>query len=291
MSDTTNRSNQLEEIERHQREQEAQQQPDESNVFSKPIIESLQPRDGKPVPPLLTQEELDEDQPRVNWTAVICTAIVALTAAIILLVARPWQKEEVAQQPAADQQTEAVDKEAADRTAEQARQAQEQARQAEEQARMAEEQRKAEAAEAERKAAEAARKAAEEEARKNAPVTVVKDETAKLDEAKRVKSTLPVESVTTTGTQNSYNGVRLVNISKRQLSRDEVAQMSRREMSLARNAVYARHGYQFKNAELKEFFEAQRWFKGKTADINTITLSETEVYNINLIKELENKGQ
>lgn len=282
MSDTTNHSNQLEEIDRQQREQEALQQPAESNAFSKPIIEALQPHDGKPVPPLLTQEELDEDQPRVNWTAVICTAIVALTAAIILLVARPWQKEEVADLPAAEQ-TETTAKEAGDKEAKQAQQEAQAAAEARQRAEA--EQRAA----AEAKAAEEARKAAEAEAAKSAPVTVAKDETAKLDEAKKVKSTLPVESVTTTGTQNSYNGVRLVNISKRRLTRDEAAQMSQREMSLARNAVYARHGYQFKNAELKEFFEAQRWFKAKTADINTITLSETEVANINLIKELENK--
>ena len=282
MSESNNRSNQLDAIDRQQREQEQMHPAEESNAFSKPIIEAMQPRDGKPVPPLLTQEELDEGQPRVNWTAVLCTIIVAVAAVVVLLVAKPWQRtDEVATATDLEEQVDThADHDAA---VEDNAQALREAQAAEEA------QREAEA----RAAAEAQAAAAEQAKQNEAPVTVTKDETQRLtdEQATKVKSTLPIEAVTTTGTQNSYNGVRLVNISKRLLTSDEVAQMSARELSLARNAAYARHGYQFNNAELKEFFNAQSWFKAKTTDMNTIVLTDTEVSNIKLIKELENKNK
>ena len=82
----------LEEIDRLQRQQE-QQQPEEqqSTAFAKPMVEALDPH-RQPSTPLLEQEEIeDQEPPRVNLTAVVCTAIVAVCATIILLVAKPWK--------------------------------------------------------------------------------------------------------------------------------------------------------------------------------------------------------
>ena len=153
-------------------------------------------------------------------------------------------------------------------------------------------------AEAEKLAAEEnAKKLAEEQARKQAEELERKqaEERAKqLKEEQERKQKeeagkLPVVAVTTTGTANPYNGVRLIDASSRKLTVAEVAQMSKEELALARNAIYARHGYQFKNPELKEFFSRQSWFKSNDVKIDAIPFTQIELDNIRIIKAQEQK--
>ena len=128
-----------------------------------------------------------------------------------------------------------------------------------------------------------------EAVKKEEPVKKVEPakEEPKKEPSKAAESTLPVIKVTKTGTQNPYNNVRLIDASSRLLTKNEVAQMTKQELSLARNAIYARHGYQYNNAELSEFFGRQPWFKPTDVKMEDIPFTKIELDNIRLIKAQE----
>lgn len=233
--------------------------------FSDPVIKTLSTdeatvaSDPNNHTPLLSQEEIDDEQPpRVNMTAVVCTAIVAVCATIILLVARPWRGSGDVQVAQADI-PEAIEP-------------------------AAQEAKPVEAKPTEAKPAEA----------KPAEAKPAEDKPAEKPVAQQTTSQegLPLVPVTKTGTANPYNNVRLIDASSRKLTKAEVAQMNKAELALARNAIYARHGYAYKNAELGEFFSKQSWFKPnntlKLEDVKPL-FSEIEVANINLILAQEKK--
>jgi len=254
-------NSQLEEIDNLQRQQEADNQlRDNTEAFAKPIVEALDTTHGRTTTPLLEQEEIeDEEPPRINLTAVICTAIVAFCATVILLVAHPWSND----RNRSDAQPVLV----VENTAEKAPTPSEQ-------------------------------KAATDEAKPNQekPVpqkaTNTEAEQKKVPDSENIKpaaSTLPVVKTTKTGTGNIYNNIRLIDASSRPLSKSEVEQMTKEELALARNAIYARHGYKFNNPDLKEFFAKQSWFKPSDVKIDAIPFTDIELDNIRLIKAQETK--
>lgn len=238
--------------------------------FSDPVIKTLN-TDEKAVAsdpenhaPLLSDEEINDEQPpRINLTAVICTAIVAVCATIIICVARPWRSSEEQFAKADIPQTEVI-------AAEQSQQP----------------------AASDTKAKEAKAEPAKVAEPKPAEPKPAETKQEKQEAAKAQPAGLPIVPVTTTGTANPYNSVRLIDASSRKLTKDEVAQMNKAELALARNAVYARHGYVYKNAELGDFFSKQRWFKPnkelKLEDVKPL-FTEIEVANINLILAQERK--
>jgi len=65
--------------------------------------------------------------------------------------------------------------------------------------------------------------------------------------------------------------------------------MSCWDLSVARNEVFARRGYAFKNAELSAYFSRQSWYHPFMADISTIILSPAEDRQIDVIKTAEAK--
>ncbi len=250
----------LEEIDRLQREQENEQKENpQAEVFAKPMVEALDPHSNHPSAPLLEQEEIeDQEPPRINLTAVVCTAIVAVCATIILLVAKPWKDSDNTEFAA---NTTVVDEQSLQET-------------------VAEQQQpKAEPAKAEQP------KTAEQQK----PAEQPKAQPAKDEVVKPQASSLPVVKVTKTGTGNIYNDIRLIDASSRLLTKSEVEQMSKEELALARNAIYARHGYQFNNPDLKEFFAKQSWFKPSDVKIDEIPFTSIELANIKLIKSQEQK--
>lgn len=238
--------------------------------FSDPVIKTLN-TDEKAVAsdpenhaPLLSDEEINDEQPpRINLTAVICTAIVAVCATIIICVARPWRSSEEQFAKADIPQTEVI-------AAEQSQQP----------------------AASDTKAKETKSEPAKVAEPKPAEPKPAETKQEEQKAAKAQPAGLPIVPVTTTGTANPYNSVRLIDASSRKLTKDEVAQMNKAELALARNAVYARHGYVYKNAELGDFFSKQRWFKPnkelKLEDVKPL-FTEIEVANINLILAQERK--
>ena len=80
--------------------------------------------------------------------------------------------------------------------------------------------------------------------------------------------------------------------STRKIEKSEIQNLSLDELSKAYNEIFARHGHDFKNAELKAYFNGLSWYEpitNKTVSLNE--LSEIERYNLDIIKSVisENK--
>jgi hypothetical protein len=68
----------------------------------------------------------------------------------------------------------------------------------------------------------------------------------------------------------------------------EISQMTVENLRLLRNEIFARHGYIFKSQELTDYFSKFDWYQPNlTSDQVDKKLSETDRYNISLIKSLE----
>lgn len=64
--------------------------------------------------------------------------------------------------------------------------------------------------------------------------------------------------------------------------------LSKFQLRLLRNEIYARHGYVFQSKELNDYFSKKSWYKPDPS-IREIKLSEIEQTNIDLIKSYENR--
>ncbi len=78
--------------------------------------------------------------------------------------------------------------------------------------------------------------------------------------------------------------------SSRALTASEVAGLSKEQLRIARNEIFARHGYIFTTPEMKSYFESKSWYHGyiekKNFDMEAM-LSQLEKDNIKLIKSYE----
>jgi len=80
--------------------------------------------------------------------------------------------------------------------------------------------------------------------------------------------------------------------SARYLADSEISSMSKDQLALARNEIFARHGYVFTNQYYKDYFSSKSWyvpnpsFKGDFSELN-----QYEVYNVQLIQKYESKYQ
>lgn len=74
---------------------------------------------------------------------------------------------------------------------------------------------------------------------------------------------------------------------ERPIAYDDIASLSPAQLRLLRNAIYAIHGYRFKSADLRGYFEKYPWYTPTTDITPTTELSTTEQANIALIKKYE----
>lgn len=84
------------------------------------------------------------------------------------------------------------------------------------------------------------------------------------------------------------NGYVLINTDKEKLSEEEIEDLELCYLMIARNEIYARHGYIFKDPQLKKYFESKDWYK-KDRSFKGSIKSTIEQHNISLIKEAESK--
>lgn len=63
----------------------------------------------------------------------------------------------------------------------------------------------------------------------------------------------------------------------------ETLYLSKSELRLARNEIFARHGYRFKSADLKQYFEKQPWYKPLYDNVDD-KLTEIEKFNIKVLQ-------
>ncbi|HEX6280134.1 MAG TPA: YARHG domain-containing protein [Pyrinomonadaceae bacterium] len=74
--------------------------------------------------------------------------------------------------------------------------------------------------------------------------------------------------------------------SQRLLKTADVENLTKGELELMRNEIFARHGYCFNRKELRQQFENEEWYVPNTVDIKDF-LTEIEKKNIALIKRYE----
>lgn len=87
--------------------------------------------------------------------------------------------------------------------------------------------------------------------------------------------------------EKSWYPGRYPQASERYLSAADVQYMSKAELELMRNEIFARHGYIFtKNDKMIKYFSSQSWYNPLYYDVNNM-LSKIEKENIALIKIYE----
>lgn len=108
-----------------------------------------------------------------------------------------------------------------------------------------------------------------------------------------LKPILKTNTKNTSDAKNETKEYILPNSSKRELTTKELEKLTKEELKLARNEIYARHGRMFKSEELQEYFNAKSWYKGtiKPGDFKEDVLSEIEKRNVDLIIEAEKKAE
>jgi YARHG domain len=74
--------------------------------------------------------------------------------------------------------------------------------------------------------------------------------------------------------------------SERELTEKDVENRDKYELGIMRNEMYARHGYCFKNKEMRKYFDEQAWYMPMNVDIRT-ELSPAETKNEELLKRYE----
>jgi len=77
---------------------------------------------------------------------------------------------------------------------------------------------------------------------------------------------------------------------RKYLTHADIMHLSYSELRLARNEIYARHGYIFTSADLKSYFNNKSWYKGRIKAVNfkESSLNVYERRNVELIKRVEN---
>lgn len=84
----------------------------------------------------------------------------------------------------------------------------------------------------------------------------------------------------------SAPGNEFLYLSQRLLTEQDLAGWSKQDMRTVRNAIYARHGYKFKSADLREYFSRFSWYKPLYDDVDS-QLNSIEKKNIAFIKAHE----
>lgn len=82
--------------------------------------------------------------------------------------------------------------------------------------------------------------------------------------------------------------------SSRQLTNEDIEDFSDEELKIARNEIYARHGYIFNDADLNTYFNSKSWYAGTTnrTDFDSGIFNKYELANIEfLLKEEEKQSR
>jgi hypothetical protein len=80
------------------------------------------------------------------------------------------------------------------------------------------------------------------------------------------------------------------NASKELLSKTQVSNFKKADLFVMRNAIYARHGYSFKNQQLRAYFDVQPWYIPVSIDVKA-EFTEIEKKNIELLLRYEKNAK
>lgn len=89
-----------------------------------------------------------------------------------------------------------------------------------------------------------------------------------------------------TNTYSSYE----INASERLLTKKDLENLSKGDLYIIRNAIYARHGYSFKKRQLRTLFDKENWYMPVHVDIKK-DLTDLEKKNIQLLLTYEKHAE
>lgn len=77
----------------------------------------------------------------------------------------------------------------------------------------------------------------------------------------------------------------------RYLDNEDIAHLSKEELRLARNEIYARHGRKFDDVSLQEYFNSKDWYSGtiSPSDFTENMLNDYEIQNAYMISDYESE--
>ena len=106
-----------------------------------------------------------------------------------------------------------------------------------------------------------------------------------------VPSEAPTATPTPTPTPTPEPEYLLPVSSSRYLTEADLSSLTHRELCLARNEIFARHGRMFDTQEIREYFESKAWYHGtiQPSQFRESVLSDIERANINYMIDYENK--
>lgn len=73
---------------------------------------------------------------------------------------------------------------------------------------------------------------------------------------------------------------------QREVTANDIGYMTKEDLRIMRNWIYARHGYIFKSRDLKEYFSQYSWYSPRYSDVSS-QLSKIEKRNVEFIKRHE----
>jgi hypothetical protein len=80
------------------------------------------------------------------------------------------------------------------------------------------------------------------------------------------------------------------NSSKKELKKEDVENLKQADIFILRNSIYARHGYAFRNKQLRRFFSYQEWYIPLHTQIG-YALTDLEIKNIDLLLRYEEHAE
>ncbi|TCD31211.1 TcaA 3rd/4th domain-containing protein [Bacillus wiedmannii] len=86
-------------------------------------------------------------------------------------------------------------------------------------------------------------------------------------------------------TRYVYNGFIFPDSDSRKLTSTDLAYLSKEQLKIARNEIYARHGHMFQTKDMQAYFSKQSWYRENPYFSGTLT--NIESYNVELIKARE----
>lgn len=112
-----------------------------------------------------------------------------------------------------------------------------------------------------------------------------------LNALENVQTTVPpVSSESSSQPESSQDFYILPESSQRALTYQDIAGLTPRELMLARNEIFARHGRIFNDPDIRTYFESQSWYHGviEPESFTEDLLSQVEKENIAFIQQYEN---
>ncbi|BAR85619.1 IG hypothetical 16680 [Bacillus thuringiensis serovar tolworthi] len=102
---------------------------------------------------------------------------------------------------------------------------------------------------------------------------------------KSTEKTVVYNVTPTPATGYVYNGFIFPDSDIRKLMSADLTYLSKEQLKIARNEIYARHGHIFQTKDMQAYFAKQSWYRENP--YFTGTLTDIETYNIELIKSRE----